>query len=63
MAFDENEYKMNYDRENYERIAFRVPKGKREELRQYAKNQGESVNALIIKCLEQYTQLNLSNQD
>ena len=52
MAFNPADYKMSFDKENYERIAFRVPKGKKAELVKYAEKTGKSVNAVIIEAIE-----------
>lgn len=60
MAFNPADYKMSFDKENYERIAFRVPKGKKAELVKYAEKTGKSVNAVIIEAIEQQCGLNLS---
>lgn len=44
---------IKYLRENTDDIRIRVPKGKKEEYKQLAENNGMSLNALIIELLEQ----------
>lgn len=68
MAFDENKYKAQYTKENYDQILIKVPKGKKETLRQLAMdldirdNKGLiSVTRLIINALEKTYKIDLSN--
>lgn len=68
MAFDENKYKAQYAKENYDQILIKVPKGKKETLRQLAMdldirdNKGLiSVTRLIINALEKTYKIDLSN--
>ena len=44
---------IKYLRENTDDIRIRVPKGKKDEYKQLAENNGMSLNALIIELLEQ----------
>ena len=60
MAFDEVAYKNEFDRQNYDRLSFNVPKGKKALLKTYAEKQGISVNALITQAVEEYTGIPLS---
>ena len=50
---------IKYMRENLEEIRFRVPKGKKEELKQYATDQGKSLQSWIIQVLEQASGLEI----
>lgn len=68
MAFDENKYKAQYSKDNYDQILIKVPKGKKETLRQLATdlnvkdNKGLiSVTRLIINALEKTYKIDLSN--
>lgn len=68
MAFNENKYKAQYTKENYDQILIKVPKGKKETLRQLAmdldirNNKGLiSVTRLIINALEKTYKIDLSN--
>lgn len=36
----------------YDQISLRITKGKREEYKKYAENQGKSLNAFIIELIE-----------
>lgn len=60
MAFDQIAYKNEFNRQNYDRIGFRVPKGKKEMLQAYAERHGISVNELITRSVEEYTGIPLS---
>ena len=68
MAFNENKYKAQYAKDNYDQILIKVPKGKKEKLRQLATdldvrdNKGLiSVTRLIINALEKTYKIDLSN--
>lgn len=54
------EYNIKYDRKNYERISLYFYKGKRDLLKQCAKDNGISVAQLIIIALESTYGLDLS---
>ena len=43
---------MKYIKENLEQISFRVPKGKKDEYKDFAESQGKSLTALIVELLE-----------
>lgn len=43
-----------YVKENYETIRVYVPKGQRDDIKDYAQSQGLSVNKLLITALEEY---------
>lgn len=51
MAFDSNAYKQEFNKQNYERVPFDVPKGKRDEIKALAKQEGLSVNDLSKSAL------------
>lgn len=42
-----------YVREHYDRISVTVPQGKREEIRQHAETQGESVNRFVNRAIDE----------
>lgn len=44
---------VKYISKNYDQISVRLPKGDRERYKSHAEKQGISLNALIIKLLEQ----------
>lgn len=60
MAFDENEYKARYQRENYDRIVILIPKGKKVDIKERAEELGISVSELIVRALEKMYLLDLS---
>lgn len=54
-------YIAEYKRENYDRVAFLVPKGKKQVIKAYADQHGESMAKIIIAALEQCYGLNLTD--
>lgn len=67
MAFDPSQYINDFAKQNYDRIAVQVPKGKRELLRKIAQennitdDRGKiSVNRMIIEALEEKYHIDLS---
>ena len=67
MAYDEKKYKAQFEKEKYDLITIRVPKGQKEKLRKLATdldtkdNKGLiSVTRLIINALEKTYKINLS---
>ena len=42
-----------YDQEKIDRIAMRVPKGKREVIQVHAQEQGESINAFLNRAVDE----------
>lgn len=53
VAFDQNKYVQEYNKENYDRIVLTVHKGKKQELKEFAKTQDLSVSELIRRALWQ----------
>lgn len=55
MAYTEAQKRANikYLKEKTDDIRIRVPKGKKEEYKQQAERKGESLNAYIIRLIEQ----------
>lgn len=60
MAFDSNAYKAEFNKLNYERVSFDVPKGKRDEIRVLAKREGVSINELIKTAMYRTYGIDLS---
>lgn len=48
-------------REKFDEIRFRVPKGKKEEIQEFAAKRGESVNALLNRAVDKMMCDNLGN--
>lgn len=70
MAFDQTKYIDEYVKENYDRVVFKIPKGKKELLKHKAQelnitdDKGKlSVSRLIIEAVEQTYNLDLSRPD
>ena len=53
MAKSETRAKNKYNAKNYDRIPLVVKKGKKDELQEIAKGQGESVNGYIKTAIKQ----------
>lgn len=49
----ESEYKNGYERDKYDRIILLVKKGRKEELKRIAANNGKSLNAFIIGAVNE----------
>lgn len=61
MAFDQQKYIDEFNKENYDRLSIRIPKGKKVVLTELSKSKGgQSINSLIIEALEAYYDINLS---
>lgn len=50
--FDKNKYIMEYDKDNYDRIITKVPKGNKRLLKEYAEANGLSMADLIIAAVK-----------
>lgn len=61
MAFNKQKYDAEFQRQAYDRIAYRVPKGKRLLLQEQAKKLNISVNQLITDALEKTYHISISN--
>lgn len=58
-----NEYKSQYNRDNYDRIQLYLPKGIKDELKIISSNKGISVNALINTALQDYIAQNKTDSN
>lgn len=47
MTFDMNKYQADYKKNNYDRISLDVPKGKKEDIKEYAKSKNLKLNEYI----------------
>ena len=45
--------KNKYNAENYDRISLSVPKGKKEQIKAFAENKGESLNGFINRAVDE----------
>lgn len=52
MPYDPIAYKAQYERDNYDKILLRVPKGMREEIAERAAERGMSTNQYILSLIE-----------
>ena len=60
MAFDKKMYDSEFEKNNYDKILIKIPKGKRDELRALAKDNGISMNRLFIEAVEDKYLISLS---
>lgn len=70
MSFDQTKYIDEYVKENYDRVTFKIPKGKKSILKKIAQernitdNKGLiSVSRMIIEAVEQVYHVDLSKPD
>lgn len=50
--FDKVKYNNEFNAKAYDRINLVVPKGKKEQIKEYAESKGMSTNAFIVKAIE-----------
>ncbi len=48
----QNKATQKYQKENYDQLAIRIPKGKREEYKELAEKENKSLAQLIVDCLD-----------
>lgn len=54
MSFDQSKYITEYQRENYDTITIRIPKGAKEEWKSYAAAHGLTLVELIRRSVDGY---------
>lgn len=54
MAFDQYKYIDGYNREHYDRISVRVPKGVKAEWQEAAKGKGLSMSEMIARAVDEF---------
>ena len=59
MAFDRKSYDSNYQRDTYDVLTFKVPKGKKQELKEFAAIQETTVSDLIVRAVWKCYKINL----
>lgn len=62
MAFDNNTYKNEFNRENYDRIIITIPKGMKDDVKTLATREGLSVNNLFKQAIYKTYGLDLWNR-
>lgn len=62
MAFDNNTYKNEFNRENYDRIIITIPKGMKDDVKTLATREGLSVNNLFKQAIYKAYGLDLWNR-
>lgn len=60
MGFDQKKYVKEYNEVNYDTLTLRIPKGKREVLKEIAAKSGMSVTQLLITSVERLYHVDLS---
>ena len=61
VGFDKVAYANQYKRDHYDRYSLMLPKDSKARLQEYARQRGESLNAVIIAAIEAYTGVPLSD--
>ncbi len=51
--FDKIKYNNSFNKETYDRFSLMLPKGKKEIIQEYAKQNGESINAFINRAIDE----------
>ena len=52
MGFDQIKYADAYNKERYDQLTVRIPKGRKQVWKKYADKHGMSVSALVNQCVE-----------
>lgn len=62
--FNANKYRNNFNKENYDRISFLIPKGQGLRIKEYAKQHGfKSTNNFIWECVQTCMENNMKDID
>lgn len=59
-TFDKAEYDKQFLKDNYDSIALRIPKGRKDDLKRLATLHNTSVNRLIVEAIESQYHIDLS---
>lgn len=51
--FDKIKYNNSFNKESYDRFSLMLPKGKKEIIQEYAKRNGESINAFVNRAIDE----------
>ena len=51
--FDGTAYKNSFNAENYDRFSLIFPKGERDRVKAFAKSNGESLNAFVLRAIRE----------
>ena len=51
--FDKVKYNNSFNKESYDRFSLMLPKGKKEIIQEYAKRNGESINAFVNRAIDE----------
>lgn len=49
--FNQAEYNKAYEKEKYDKLMLRIPKGTREKWKEVAEEQGKSLNAFVVEAV------------
>ena len=52
--FDQIKYQAEYNKQHYDTVAINIPKGMRDQIKEYAKAENLSVTKYILKTIEFY---------
>lgn len=51
--FDKIKYNNSFNKDAYDRFSLMLPKGKKEIIQEYAKQNGESINAFVNRAIDE----------
>ena len=51
--FDKIKYNNSFNKDAYDRFSLMLPKGKKEIIQEYAKQNGESINAFVNRSIDE----------
>ena len=52
--FDQIKYQAEYNKQHYDTVAINVPKGMKDQIKEYAKSENLSVTKYVLKTIEFY---------
>lgn len=59
MAFDKKEYDAGFQKNTYDFVSIKIPKGKKQELKEFAEAQEKTVSDLIVNAIWKCYKINL----
>ncbi len=60
MGFDSNAYKTEFRKQNYDQVGILIPKGRKDDLKALAKQEGLSISQVVVEAIRSRYGLDLS---
>ncbi len=60
MGFDSNAYKAEFRKQNYDQVGILIPKGRKDDLKALAKQEGLSISQVVVEAIRSRYGLDLS---